>query len=168
MITYTSSPRSYPQSTGSPSFTRLINSSTTSGTLHKMFHCGNDKLTPTLVGIVFFSLFLLNLNWARKREKRHLVNEVIINLFFVCLVVWWKVVEKVYVFETFSCFYLNFYYLNSPSVLILLDCSQYYASLRLQHSSLHPFLRLHHCPFPYLFAGSSNLIILIVTHHWRL
>jgi hypothetical protein len=26
------------------------------------------------------------------------------------LVVWWKVVEKVYVFETFSCFYLNFYY----------------------------------------------------------
>jgi hypothetical protein len=32
----------------------------------------------------------------RKREKRHLVNVVIINLFSVFLVVWWKVVEKVY------------------------------------------------------------------------
>ena len=47
-----SSPRSYFQSTGSPSFTQLIKSFTTCKALHKTFHCGNDKLTPTLVGIV--------------------------------------------------------------------------------------------------------------------
>jgi hypothetical protein len=52
MMTWTSSPRSYLQSTGSPSFTQLIKSSTTCIALHKIFHCGNDKLTPTLVGIV--------------------------------------------------------------------------------------------------------------------
>jgi hypothetical protein len=43
-------PWSYLQSTGSPSFTQLIKSSTTCITLYKIFHCGNDKLT--LVGIV--------------------------------------------------------------------------------------------------------------------
>ena len=48
----TSSPRSYLQSTGSPSFTQLIKTSTTCIALYKTFHCGNDKLTPTLVGIV--------------------------------------------------------------------------------------------------------------------
>jgi hypothetical protein len=52
MMTYTSSPRSYLQSTGSPSLTQLIKSSTTCIALYKTFHCGNDKLTPTLVGIV--------------------------------------------------------------------------------------------------------------------
>ena len=43
---------SYLQSTGSLSFTQLIKSSTTCIALYKTFHCGNDKLTPTLVGIV--------------------------------------------------------------------------------------------------------------------
>jgi hypothetical protein len=37
---------------GSPSFTQLIKSSTSCIALYKTFHCGNDKLTPTLVGIV--------------------------------------------------------------------------------------------------------------------
>ena len=40
------------QSTGSPSFTRLIKSSTTCVALQKTFQCDKDKLTPYLVGIV--------------------------------------------------------------------------------------------------------------------
>jgi hypothetical protein len=35
-------------------------------TLHKTFHCGNDKLTPTLVGIVFF----FTLEWTLHPKKR--------------------------------------------------------------------------------------------------
>jgi hypothetical protein len=37
---------------GSTSFTQLIKSSTICIALYKTFYCGNDKLTPTLVGIV--------------------------------------------------------------------------------------------------------------------
>ena len=39
----------------SPSFTRLIKSSTTCVALHNIFHCDKNKLTPYLVGIVSVS-----------------------------------------------------------------------------------------------------------------
>jgi hypothetical protein len=57
----------------SPSFTRLIKSSTTCVALHNIFHCDKNKLTPYLVGIVSVSqnISTCHVNQNQKTRPKH-------------------------------------------------------------------------------------------------